>query len=658
MVKVIFICMIKNEEKIIERCLTNALSICDAICVTDTGSTDNTCQKVNEIFNSLTIPTKLFQDTWKNFGHNRTNSFNNTVQLCQELGWDLNTTYGLLLDGDMVLKVLNFNKNELTANGYRLIQKNNVIEYYNTRFVKLSVPWKCTGVTHEYWDASPTESISMDKIYIDDIGDGGAKHDKFERDVKLLTQGLIDEPNNVRYVFYLAQTLKDVGKIKESIKMYKKRISMGGWIEEVWYSHYMIGKLWLKLNNPEKFEYWMNRAYKCRKERAEPIYELTKYFREVGQQIKSYHYYNIGINIPYPKNDLLFIENKVYEKYLFEYEYSIIQYYVFPNDRITGMKKSIQYLNDYNYNEGSVYNNMDFYMYRMLDIGEKIELNQPIYNDFIPTSTSLLKYNNEIIANVRYVNYRIQKDGSYLMSKNNVLSRDEFVRTKNSVLRLNNKLEPEANLTFMYEKIDAKLGKNTNILGLEDIRLFIMDDKVKCIATSREFSTNSTNSMVIADYNLETHIIENGNIIESPNPQECEKNWIPIENKIIYKWHPLQIGEINNKKLTMTSSQQTPLFFKHLRGSSNVVKYKNEYWVVVHGVKYTTPRKYYHLIVILDTEYNVKKYTIPFYYDRYAIEYCLGLLIEDNYIYMSASRNDSNPIIIKVNVKDINKLFM
>ena len=108
----------------------------------------------------------------------------------------------------------------------------------------------------------------------------------------------------------------------------------------------------------------------------------------------------------------------------------------------------------------------------------------------------------------------------------------------------------------------------------------------------------------------------------------------------------------------MTSSQQTPLFFKHLRGSSNVVKYKNEYWVVVHGVKYTTPRKYYHLIIILDTEYNVKKYTIPFYYDRYAIEYCLGLLIEDNYIYMSASRNDSNPIIIKVNVKDINKLFM
>ena len=650
--------MIKNEEKIIDRCLKNTLSICDAICVTDTGSTDNTCNKVQEIFDSLTIPTKLYHDEWKNFGHNRTNAFNNTVQFCQELGWDLNTTYGLLLDGDMVLKVVNFNKEELKSQGYKMIQKNNVIEYYNTRLVQLSTQWRCVGVTHEYWDGSNTDTLTKDKIYIDDIGDGGAKHDKFERDIRLLTQGLIDEPNNVRYVFYLAQSLKDTGKIKEAIKMYKKRISMGGWIEEVWYSHYTIGKLWLQLKNEDKFEYWMNRAYKCRRERAEPIYELTKYFREVGQQIKSYHYYNIGINIPYPKNDLLFIENNVYDKKLFEYEYSIIQYYVFPNDRLNGLKTIVNYLNKYNHNDDNVYNNIDFYMYRILDIGDKIELNQPDFNDFIPTSTSLLKYNNEIVANVRYVNYRIQKDGSYLMSKNNVLFRDEKVRTKNAILKLDNNYEPESNLIFMYEKIDSKLGKDTYILGLEDIRLFTIDNTVKCIATSREFSINSTNSIVIADYNIETNMIENGNIIESPNPHDCEKNWIPIGNKIIYKWSPLLIGSIKNNKLSIDSSQETPTFFKHLRGSSNTVEYNNQYWCVVHGVKYSTPRKYYHMIVVLNNEYKLIKYTVPFCYDTYNIEYCLGLLIENNYVYMTASRNDSNPIIVKVNMRDLNKLFL
>jgi hypothetical protein len=650
--------MIKNEEKIIERCLQNALLVTDAICVTDTGSTDNTCSKVEEIFKTLNIPTKLYQDTWKNFGHNRSNSFNNTVDFCKELGWDLSTTYGLLLDGDMVLKPINFNKNILTANGYKIIQKNSSLEYYNTRLIKLGHPWRCMGVTHEYWDGSSTEALSKDMIYIDDIGDGGAKHDKFDRDIRLLTQGLIDEPTNVRYVFYLAQSLKDTGKFKDAIKMYKKRISMGGWFEEVWYSHYMIGKCWLILKNEEKFESWMNKAYKYRKERAETMYELTKYFREVGQQIKSYHYYTIGSKIPYPKSDLLFIENNVYEKYLFEYELSIIHYYVYPNNRLDGLKQTINYLNKYTHNEHSVYNNMDFYMFRILDIGEKIELNQPNQGDYVPTSVALLKYNNEIIANVRYVNYKILANGTYMMSLNNDLSISHPVKTKNAIVKLDNNFETNSNLIFMTENIDSKLAKLTNILGLEDIRLFINNNQIKCIATSREFSTNSTNSIVIADYNLDTNCIENGAIIKSPNPNECEKNWIPINDEIIYKWYPLQIGKIENNILTINKSIDTPNILKHVRGSSNVVEYNNEYWVVVHGVKYTTPRKYYHLIVVLDKEYKINKYTVPFYFDTYKIEYCLGLLIENNIIYMTASRNDSNPIVVKIRIKDINKLFL
>ena len=210
----------------------------------------------------------------------------------------------------------------------------------------------------------------------------------------------------------------------------------------------------------------------------------------------------------------------------------------------------------------------------------------------------------------------------------------------------------------MTENIDSKLAKPTNILGLEDIRLFINNNQIKCIATSREFSTNSTNSIVIADYNLDTNSIENGVIIKSPYPNECEKNWIPINDEIIYKWYPLQIGKIENNILTINKSIETPKIFKHIRGSSNVVEYNNEYWVVVHGVKYTTPRKYYHLIVVLDKEYKINKYTVPFYFDTYKIEYCLGLLIENNIIYMTASRNDSNPIIVKTRIKDLNKLFL
>jgi hypothetical protein len=45
----------------------------------------------------------------------------------------------------------------------------------------------------------------------------------------------------------------------------QKRIAAGGWFEEIWYSHYMIGQCYLQLNNPiRSVEEWMLRAYEFR----------------------------------------------------------------------------------------------------------------------------------------------------------------------------------------------------------------------------------------------------------------------------------------------------------------------------------------------------------------------------------------------------------
>jgi tetratricopeptide (TPR) repeat protein len=251
---------------------------------------------VNNYFKKLEIPSKLYQDEWKNFGHNRSNSFLNALYFCKKLNWDLNKTYGLLLDADMNLVIKNFNKDELTMNGYNIIQENPCIEYYNTRFLRMSFSWRCVGVTHEYWNGENIGTLSKDKIYINDIGDGGCKSDKISRDIKLLEDGLQEDPNNDRYHFYLAQSYKDKGDLYKAIELYKKRIKLNGWYEEVWYSHYMISKCYLQLKNEEKFEEWSMKAYNYRKCRAEPIYELVKYFRNNNQHYKAYHYYLIGKN--------------------------------------------------------------------------------------------------------------------------------------------------------------------------------------------------------------------------------------------------------------------------------------------------------------------------------------------------------------------------
>ena len=100
--------MIKNESKIIKRCIDSAKNLIDGICVLDTGSTDNTIETVNEKISELKaekpdIIGKVFNSPFVNFGYSRTESFHFAKQLVDETGWDPETTYGLLLDADHVL---------------------------------------------------------------------------------------------------------------------------------------------------------------------------------------------------------------------------------------------------------------------------------------------------------------------------------------------------------------------------------------------------------------------------------------------------------------------------------------------------------------------------------------------------------------------------
>ena len=252
----------------------------DAVCVCDTGSTDNTIEVLTEYFSDFKIPAKIYngpEHLWKNFGYNRSQSFLSAVKFCDELGWDPEHTYAVALDADMQLVVKPaFNKSNLTAIGYKMIQKSHALEYYNTRFLKIGHPWKCVGVTHEYWDGGQTDTIGMDQMYISDIGDGGCKDDKFERDVRLLEQGLVESPNNPRYLFYLAQSYKDNKQLDKAIEYYKRRIDAGGWYEEIWYSMYAIMKLYAEKGDVPQAEMWGQKAYEFHNKRAENLLFLCR----------------------------------------------------------------------------------------------------------------------------------------------------------------------------------------------------------------------------------------------------------------------------------------------------------------------------------------------------------------------------------------------
>jgi tetratricopeptide (TPR) repeat protein len=684
--KIILNLMIKNESKIIERCLGRALEHVDAVSILDTGSTDNTVEVCNTFLLASGKPFKVSVEPFKNFGYNRTVSFKKAQELCKELGWDAITTYAMTVDADMIIKPLpKFKDFKMTVPGYTVIQQNGSLKYHNNRFHQCAYDWKCVGGTHEYWSGDPTEKMPYEVFYIDDINDGGCKSDKFERDIRLLTEDLKEDPNNGRAYFYLAQSYKDSGNFEEAIKNYKKRIEVGGWIEEVWHAHYQIAKCYECLKMPEEMEAWALKAFKFHPTRAEPLYFLVNYFKDRYEHFKAYQYYLKGKDIPFPKNDVLFIEYAVYEG-LFEYENTILSCYIFNKSKQDTLNDIVSYINTKDHRLDNVWDNIQYYIEPLVGStykGEYSKLFFPQVDEFQASSCSAVSYKNKLVMNTRYVNYSIDGRGQYHMR-----SADGHVKTRNGVTYLNSSYYPLEDVRMMKEEVDRTYP--SNIEGLEDVRLFVFKNKLSFTASSKNVTADGKIVMTMGEYDPETAKMSNISVIKPPKPSDCEKNWIYIpeyslagtdaaKNKInfIYGWYPLQIGAVNIsfdfsddrealaatavteeisllQRLEIHTTFETPRFFSRFRGSSNMCEYDGRLWCVAHFVKYSTPRVYLHSVVSFNREtMKPEAYSLPFVFRKHAIEYCLGLHIKNEKMCCIFSQNDNEPGFITMPIANL-----
>jgi len=107
---------------------------------------------------------------------------------------------------------------------------------------------------------------------------------------------------------------------------------------------------------------------------------------------------------------------------------------------------------------------------------------------------------------------------------------------------------------------------------------------------------------------------------------------------MIYGWFPLKIGDIEDdpekkideknqilKRLNITIEEETPNFFRWVRGSTNGVTIDDEVWFICHLVSYEDRRYYYHLFVVLDVNtMKLKRYTQLFNFEGEKVEYTLG----------------------------------
>ena len=651
--------IVKNESKIITRLFDSVISIIDCYCICDTGSTDNTVELIKTYFENKNIPGKIVNEPFKNFAHNRNFALKSALNM---------SDYILLMDADMILKIINFNKKTLSNfDSFYILQGNDDFYYQNLRIIKNNGLFSYVVVTHEYISTPPNNKllqITKEELFINDYGDGGCKSDKFERDVKLLTNGIIEEPNNIeRYHFYLANSHHDAGNFEKAIENYEKRIKLGGWEQEIWYSYYRIGLCYKKLGKISDAIYNWMAAYDFLPIRIENLYEIINHYRHTSKSKLAGHFYDMAQIVLQKKEDrdnFLFLHNDVYT-YKLEYEFTIFALYIGINNINDQVVKILNKCNDGSVNN-NLFSNMKFYKdilkpRQVIDFGNSVVKNINNENVVFNSSSSCLIPNpfenkNGYLMNVRYVNYLINNTGSYLNC-------DKYIITQNKYVELSTdfKIINENFLEFNFE--------DRRYIGVEDVRIFYdsYSNKMQFIGTG--YHKNNTIGIIAGDYDT----IENklSSIVEiKPFCQSnCEKNWVFINyNKsinVVYKWHPLQICKINKEKelLELIETKEMPKIFSHARGSTCGFTYtkktslagnnnnnnvniditfdETEIWFVLHMVSYESPRHYYHIIAVFDESMNLLRYSAPFKFHTEPIEYCLGLVVEDKRVLITYS---------------------
>lgn len=548
------------------------------------------------------------------------------------------------MDADMVLTGLNIEninrfKTSLTADCYYICQGTPQYYYKNVRLMRNYRGYTYWGVTHEYVQTpagTVYESIDMGTLFINDIGDGGAKTDKFERDIRLLTKGLEENPGNDRYTFYLANSLRDAGRYEDSITRFRERIQIGGWIEEVWHSHYNIGDCYRRLGQMEKaISTWID-AFQAHPKRIESLYEIVKYYREKGNNASAYLFYKTA-DASRKKwgasNDYLFLQKDVYD-YKLDYEMSIIGYYANYDDyKMPHLNMKVlcypHLPEDINRN---IMTNYKFYCPRLKDYALPFEQHALLTATdslglatddgiFVKSTPSIILRGNHLIVNVRYVNYKIDDQGNYVNQEN--------ITTKNAIATLDIS-KPIWKIVDEFELV-YDTSQDGHYIGLEDIRLFLEGDTLLYNA-NRGLKTGE---MTVENGQIALESKSTKNSLWPKGKCALEKNWVLCgDNRVIYHWNPeITIGTIvptqsaTFHQFTESKRNPAPAFFKSLRGSTNGVVIKDELWFICHSVSYEDRRNYYHIVVVLDREtLALRRYTPFFTFEGEKVEYTLGFV--------------------------------
>ena len=340
LVKSIGLCMIvKNEARVIQRCLESVRPLADYFLIEDTGSIDGTQEIIRLWLDQNNLRGEVFEERWQDFAHNRSVAL---VRLRKRSEID----YALIIDADDVLVYeKSFQpeafKAQLTADLYHVKIRQDPIQHYRPQLCSNHLDFRYRGVLHEFIQGPEGHSSGTATGFHVKAGVEGARSQtphKYRNDAGVLERALQTEQDpflRSRYTFYLAQSWKDCGEAEKALTAYLDRASVGFWEEEAFISLYFAAQLKIQLGHPsEEIIGVFLRAYETCARRAEALHGAARYCRSTSKHHQGYMFARQALEIRRPESGL-FIEPWIYEYGLLD-ELAVNAYWVERYDECLG----------------------------------------------------------------------------------------------------------------------------------------------------------------------------------------------------------------------------------------------------------------------------------------------------------------------------------
>lgn len=667
--------IVKNESHIIEDALASIIPIIDTYIISDTGSTDDTREKITAFFQRHDIPGHVFSDQWRDFGYNRTLALEHASK---------HARYGFMLDADDILQLPDsvdkkrFYKQleRENADAYKVTMVSEVdsVEYQRTQLFHLRKPWKYIGVLHEYPTLSrrPGETVIPSlpwKVVSRRLGNRNRMDpiEKYRKDAQILLRALQEEPLNTRHMFYLAQSYRDAGEYESAIHWYEVRADFGGWYEEVYFSTYQIGQMYLEnLNNERDGVNYCMKAFKFHPKRVESMFTIAQYYTLKKKDFcTAYQFIQKIKDTPLPKEDVLFVTVSLYDYYA-RYYHLLLSFMTF--------RKIVVGTDEWNrFPTQSQEAIRDCLLLQDVEVlSRTFEVREipfpshyiPVNKDPVHPSNRLYRTLNPCIAldddhdiwyNVRCTNFDVHYQS---MDRDGIIQTFNFLCTKD--------------FSKVYALCDRskyrqmRCHKNATILGYEDMRLFRYRKKWYFLANNDELSSYLNRPQMVLGYLSDAPNPDDGtwNIdfvvhLQFPHQVQVEKNWCPLVDadaplRIVYSMQPFVLLEpdiVTGYCRIVTNIEYkfklpgVPYSQPNLRGSTPWVPFQDGWLAVGHYVYFLEPlnhqRVYYHFFMYIQKEFNEISVSHPFHFEEHVIEFATGLISDQDCVVISFSAMDS-----------------